>query len=74
MTETFVSTPTAPRSPTIWCGWRRLRGLPWAKVCEGPSESDAIRQLLDIAAEMGGHADGIVLPHGRHPDDSRRRR
>jgi hypothetical protein len=55
-------------SPPVWCGWRKTAKTPWAKVCQGATEFDVMRQLLDISAEMGGHGEGIVLPEGRRPD------
>jgi hypothetical protein len=55
-----------------FCGWRRLAGQGWQKLCEGQTEADAWRQLLDIAAELrAGPGESIVLPVGQRPAEAR---
>jgi hypothetical protein len=63
--------PDAKPEPAF-AGWRRLRGLPWAKVCEGTTQSDCMRQLLDIGCEIGGNGESIVLAANVNPNYSRR--
>jgi hypothetical protein len=54
-----------------FAGWRRQPGQGWQKLCEGPTSADTWRQLLDIAAELGGHGEAIVLPVGARPAEAR---
>lgn len=64
----MTATPTAALKATAaFAGWTRRPGDPWTKVCEGLTEGDVWRQVLDINRELGGNVDSTVLPAGRRP-------
>jgi hypothetical protein len=60
---------TTPPPPAGFCGWhRRTRRAAWQKLCEGATEAEAWRRLLDVLHELGGRGgESCVLPAGRTP-------
>ncbi len=68
-TEPSISSEQAAASPA-WTGWFRAGSRdPWRPVVQASSDTAAWDRLRDHP-ERG---DKCVLPHGRHPDEGKRR-
>jgi hypothetical protein len=51
-----------------WTGWFRPSRGAWRAVVQGDGEDDATAKLLRYGG-LDAHAELLVLPAGRHPDD-----
>jgi hypothetical protein len=60
--------PEQPPALAGYVAWRRRCGLPWQKVANAPTETEASAKLFDLMRRSGtGHWESVILPSDQRP-------